>query len=180
MFVPRFQFGHGNNSCLCCRSPGFLPTYLLPAYDEVVDRPVTPPPPYTPLQSAHPSAHAPGESPDLRPAISVPGDVPPPATPEVAQTRLQGAHNPSKDSTPGRYRRFTGDSGIGVCDCQELWDQRSLLETEEETVDEGAGQTEGPCDRCGPDSRLGRDSDAVIAGHTDGHTAAETEPRALR
>lgn len=30
-------------------SPGFLPNYLLPDYEEVVNRPLTPPPPYTAL-----------------------------------------------------------------------------------------------------------------------------------
>ncbi|XP_068424138.1 WW domain binding protein 1-like a [Clinocottus analis] len=150
----------------------FLPTYLLPAYEEVVDRPITPPPPYTPLQSAPPPTDPLEESPGFDPAISVPGDAPPPATPEVAQTRLHGAHNPSKDQTPGRYRRFTGDSGIEVCDCQELWDQRSLLETEEETVDEGAGQMEGLCERCDPDSRRDHDGGAVIRENTDGHTGS--------
>ncbi|GLD65189.1 WW domain binding protein 1-like protein [Lates japonicus] len=92
----------------------FLPTYLLPAYEEVVDRPATPPPPYTPLQPAPSPSNPPEESPCSHLAISIPSDADAvlPATPEAVQTNLNGAYNPNKDSTPGRYRRFTGDSGI--------------------------------------------------------------------
>lgn len=160
-----------------------MPTYLLPAYEEVVDRPVTPPPPYTPLQSAPPSADPPEASPCPHSAISVPSDADAalPATPEVTQTHLHSAYNPNKDSTPGRYRRFTGDSGIEVCDGQELWDQHSFLEREEETEEEGARQIEDPCERCGPQTfEPSHFSDAVIHENTDGPTAVGTEPQSLR
>lgn len=162
-----------------CFSPGFLPTYLLPAYEEVVDRPVTPPPPYTPLQPAPTPTDPPEECPCPHSSVSVPSDADAvlPATPEVTQPHLHSAYNPNKDSTPGRYRRFTGDSGIEVCDGQELWDQHSFLENEEETEEEGTGQMEDPCDRCGPEifehSHIGG---ADITENTDGHTAMDTEP----
>ncbi|XP_070771877.1 WW domain binding protein 1-like a [Enoplosus armatus] len=163
----------------------FLPTYLLPAYEEVVDRPVTPPPPYTPLQSAPPPTDPPEESPCPHSAISVPTDTDAdaalPAPPEATHTHLHSAYNPNKDLTPGRYRRFTGDSGIEVCDGQELWDQHGFLEREEETEEEGAGQMEDPCERCGPQTfEHSHISDAVIDENTDGHTAVDTEQQSLR
>lgn len=163
-----------------CYSPGFLPTYLLPAYEEVADRPVTPPPPYTPLQSVPPPTDPPEESPCPHSAISVPSDANTelPATPEVTQTHLHCAFNPNKDSTPGRYRRFTGDSGIEVCDGQELWDQQSFLEREEETEEEGVGQTDDQCDCCDPQTfEHSHINDAVIHENTDGHMAV---PQSLR
>ena len=126
-----------------------MPTYLLPAYEEVVDQPVTPPPPYTPVQPAPPPTEPPEEPPCPHPTVPIPNDadVAVPATPVVTQSHIQSAYNPSKDLTPGRYRRFTGDSGIEVCDGHELWDQHSFLEREEETEEEGTEQME---DLCGP------------------------------
>lgn len=169
-------------SSLCCYFPGFLPTYLLPAYEEVVDRPSTPPPPYTPLQSALPPTEPPDESPCPHSAVSVPhdADAEHPDTPGATQT-LHSAYNPNKDLTPGRYRRFTGDSGIEVCDSQELWDQHSLLEREEETEEEAVEQMEDLCDGCGPQTcEHSHISDAVIHEKTDGHTAVDTEPQSPR
>lgn len=166
-----------------CHFLGFLPTYLLPAYEEVVDRPATPPPPYTPLQPAPPPTDAPDESPCSQTAVSIPSDADAQhhATPEAMQTHLHGAYNHNKDSTPGRYRRFTGDSGIEVCDGQELWDQHSLLEREEETEQEAAGQLEELCDGCSPQTyEHSHSSDAVTSENTDGHTAVDTEPQSLR
>ncbi|XP_034754088.1 WW domain binding protein 1-like a [Etheostoma cragini] len=161
----------------------FLPTYLLPAYEEVVGRPVTPPPPYTPLQSAPPPTEPPEESPRPPSAVSARSgaDAALAATPEVPQqTHPHSAYNPNKDSTPGRYRRFTGDSGIEVCDGQELWDQHSLLERGEETDDEGSGQTEDPCDGSGPETfEHSHVSGAVIDETPDGHTAVDTRPHSL-
>ncbi|XP_035519326.1 WW domain binding protein 1-like a isoform X2 [Morone saxatilis] len=161
----------------------FLPTYLLPAYEEVVDRPATPPPPYTPLQSAPPPTDPPEESPCLHSAISLTSDadVALPATPEVTHSHLHSAYNPNKDLTPGRYRRFTGDSGIEVCDGQELWDQHSFLEREEETEEERMGQTEDPCDGSGPQTfEHSHINDEAIHENTDRHTTVDTEPQSLR
>lgn len=173
--------------CICplsylsalCYSPGFLPTYLLPAYEEVVDRPATPPPPYTPLQPATSPTDPPEESPCPHSAIFVSSDADAVlcATPEATQTHLHSAYNPNKDSTPGRYRRFTGDSGIEVCDGQELWDQHGFLEREEEIEERGVGQMEDPCDGCGPRNfENSHISEPVIQENTDGHT----EPPSLR
>ncbi|XP_039996110.1 WW domain binding protein 1-like a [Xiphias gladius] len=157
----------------------FLPTYLLPAYEEVVDRPATPPPPYTPLQPATSPTDPPEESPCPHSAIFVSSDADAVlcATPEATQTHLHSAYNPNKDSTPGRYRRFTGDSGIEVCDGQELWDQHGFLEREEEIEERGVGQMEDPCDGCGPRNfENSHISEPVIQENTDGHT----EPPSLR
>ncbi|XP_023132912.2 WW domain binding protein 1-like a [Amphiprion ocellaris] len=154
----------------------FLPAYLLPAYDEVVDRPATPPPPYTPLQSAPPPTDPPEEAtcPHLAIAIPANADSAPSATADAMQTPSHSAFSPSKDLTPGRYRRFTGDSGIEVCDGQELWEQQGFLESKEETVEEGADQMEDPCDcQTLEQSQI---SDAVPHENTDRPSAVDTEP----
>lgn len=127
-----------------CYPPGFLPSYLLPAYEEVNDLPVMPPPPYTPLQSAPTSMDPAEESHCPTSVVHVPtdADVALPVSVEVL-SHVHSTYNPNKDLTPGRYRRFTGDSGIEVCDGQELLDQHGLTEREEETEEEGTKQMEG-------------------------------------
>lgn len=152
----------------------FLPTYLLPAYEEVVDRPATPPPPYTPPQSAPPPTDPPQDPPSPQVAISIPvpgdGDAALHAsTPGVVQSHIHSASSPNKDSTPGRYRRFTGDSGIEVCDGQELWDQHGLSERDEEAEEEGTGPTDDPCTVCGPETLEQNGDDA------DGHSDPESQ-----
>ncbi|XP_063730601.1 WW domain binding protein 1-like a isoform X2 [Eleginops maclovinus] len=149
----------------------FLPNYLLPAYEEVVNRPVTPPPPYTPLQSAPHTPTDPAEDspcPDLALSVCSDADAALPGSPEVPLSPLHSASHPNKDSTPGRYRRFTGDSGIEVCDGQELWDQHSFLEREV-MEEEGAGQMEEPCD--------GLEQSQVSGAEIHRHAAVETEPQ---
>ncbi|KAM5323394.1 WW domain binding protein 1-like isoform 1-T1 [Glossophaga mutica] len=163
----------------------FLPNYLLPPYEEVVNRPPTPPPPYSAFQlqqqqlsaqcgpaggsppGADPSRDSQGtqssplsgpsrsstrppsiiadpepsntdmpanpaatKAPGMEPCGSVAGlgELAPGAFPdkdsECKEELLkdysceQGCALPdSKDKTPGRHRRFTGDSGIEVCVC---------------------------------------------------------------
>lgn len=162
----------------------FIPTYLLPAYEEVVNRPATPPPPYSPLQSAPPLTDPPEEFPCPHSAVSIPGDIDtaPPAIPEATQTQLHSAYNPNKDaSTPGRYRRFTGDSGIEVCDDQLLWDQHSFLEREEEREEERVAQMEDPCGRYELRTFENDHSNAaVINENANGHTAMEAEQQSVR
>uniref|UniRef100_A0A1A7WZ20 WW domain binding protein 1-like a n=1 Tax=Iconisemion striatum TaxID=60296 RepID=A0A1A7WZ20_9TELE len=103
-----------------------LPVYLLPAYEDAVNHPATPPPPYTPLESAPPPEEASGSL--CAPSFSTNADAAFPETPEA--TRIHNTnHNP--DLMPGRYRRFTGDSGIEVCDGPEPWDQEEFDEEEE-------------------------------------------------
>lgn len=155
-----------------------MPTYLLPAYDEVGDRPATPPPPYTPLQSGPPPADPPEECLPPHSAVPIPGEANAalPATPEATQTHLQSASNPNKDSTPGRYRRFTGDSGIEVCDDQQLWDQHGFLEREEEREEEEAGQMADPHNLC----EIRNLEDSLINENTDGHTAVQPDLQSLR
>lgn len=116
-----------------------MPSYLLPPYEEVVDLPVLPPPPYTPLYPTSPPVDPEEESPP--PLSTVPilsnSDTVNSAGPEIPQSYIHSAYNPNKDLTPGRYRRFTGDSGIEVCDGNELLDQHGFMEREEETEEEG-------------------------------------------
>lgn len=158
-----------------CFSSGFLPSYLLPAYEEVGDLPVMPPPPYTP-QSPPPPTDPAEECPCLPSVVSVPSgtDAALPACPELLQSH--SAYSPNKDLTPGRYRRFTGDSGIEVCDGQDLLEQHGFIEREEETEEEGTGPVEDPYDHC-EDSHI---SNGDFNEHTGGHTAVSTEPQSLR
>ncbi|XP_054652762.1 WW domain binding protein 1-like a [Dunckerocampus dactyliophorus] len=107
----------------------FLPSYLLPAYEEVVERPSMPPPPYTPASSALPPTDTLDESSCPHSAISIASDALCIASADVLQPHSQ-SFDSNKDSTLGRKRHFTGDSGIEVFDGQELWDQHGLLARE--------------------------------------------------
>ncbi|XP_036192015.1 WW domain binding protein 1-like isoform X1 [Myotis myotis] len=163
----------------------FLPNYLLPPYEEVVNRPPTPPPPYSAFQlqqqqlsaqcgpaggsppGADPARGSQGaqssplsgpsrsstrppsiiadpepsnmDMPDNPAATKAPGTEPSGSVADVGELAPgafldkdseckeellkdysceQGSALPdSKDKTPGRHRRFTGDSGIEVCVC---------------------------------------------------------------
>lgn len=146
----------------------FLPNYLLPAYEEVVNRPPTPPPPYSILQQQSITASIASPSITQTPPVTLSGTVTA-ADESCSCTRsslilapsvrisvelgdgstnadseevdevgsihdnyckellgdFNGEHleqNSSvnlsdEDKTPGRHRRFTGDSGIEVCVC---------------------------------------------------------------
>lgn len=111
----------------------FLPTYLLPAYEEVGNLPATPPPPYS---ERTPPRDAPTET---QAAMALPETCSTSVTTEATQTYTYSAS--PKDHTPNRYRRFTGDSGIEVCDGHELWEQQNILQIEEDDV-----QLEEPCE----------------------------------
>lgn len=164
-------------SSTLCYSAGFLPTYLLPAYEEVVDHPVRPPPPYTPLQTVSPQADPHG-TPCSHTAASFPsdGNIVLTATPEATQSHLHSIYNPNKDVTPSRYRRFTGDSGIEVCDGQELWDQHGFLDREEESE-----HLRSPCDHCSVETLEHNHSNyAVIHENTNELTALDREPKSFR
>lgn len=149
-------------------SPGFLPSYLLPAYEEVVDLPVMPPPPYTPLHPAPPPTDQREESPCLPSEVSVHSSTD--AAISAARSHIQSYHNPNKELTPGRYRRFTGDSGIEVCDGQELLDQHRFLDPEEETQ----GEEMDPCNHCDSQSFEENSAENTVVHNT---TAADSESR---
>lgn len=112
----------------------FLPTYLLPDYEEVGNRPATPPPPYsenTPPNSSPSDTPAAMDSPQTSP------DTCPDTCPDTSSTSAPSeapqSHTDSaspKDQTLSRHRRFTGDSGIEVCDGPELWEPQNVLQKE--------------------------------------------------
>ncbi|KAM6415588.1 WW domain binding protein 1-like isoform 2-T2 [Rhynochetos jubatus] len=193
----------------------FLPNYLLPPYEEVVNRPPTPPPPYSALHQqcvpAGSSSTAPDTPRNLQPAQSssaapsgnngsadssrspAPADPEPPTTAlveravakmqsvepggsstgaelveragpdkdtECKEELLKGYSSESleqssaipdaKDKTPGRQRRFTGDSGIEVCVCNRGHHDDDLKEFDG-LIDDAL---DGPLDFC--DSCSGR------------------------
>uniref|UniRef100_A0A8B9PI94 WW domain binding protein 1 like n=2 Tax=Apteryx TaxID=8821 RepID=A0A8B9PI94_APTOW len=192
----------------------FLPNYLLPPYEEVVNRPPTPPPPYsalhqqcvpagssstvpdTPrnLQPAQSSSSAPGSNNGSVESAGSPslGDPEPSAAlVERAVAKMQSvepggtstgaeleeragpekdaeckeellkdyssesleqssAIPDAKDKTPGRQRRFTGDSGIEVCVCNRGHHDDDLKEFDG-LIDDAL---DGPLDFC--DSCSGR------------------------
>ncbi|XP_050567852.1 WW domain binding protein 1-like isoform X1 [Cygnus atratus] len=193
----------------------FLPNYLLPPYEEVVNRPPTPPPPYSALHQqcvpAGSSSTIPDTPRNLQPAQSssaapsgnnsstdntgLPGlGDPEPSTAalveravakmqsvepggtstgaelveraspekdaECKEELLKGYSSESleqssaipdaKDKTPGRQRRFTGDSGIEVCVCNRGHHDDDLKEFDG-LIDDAL---DGPLDFC--DSCSGR------------------------
>ncbi|XP_040419248.1 WW domain binding protein 1-like isoform X1 [Cygnus olor] len=193
----------------------FLPNYLLPPYEEVVNRPPTPPPPYSALHQqcvpAGSSSTIPDTPRNLQPAQSSsaapsgnnsstdntgsPGlGDPEPSTAalveravakmqsvepggtstgaelveraspekdtECKEELLKGYSSESleqssaipdaKDKTPGRQRRFTGDSGIEVCVCNRGHHDDDLKEFDG-LIDDAL---DGPLDFC--DSCSGR------------------------
>ncbi|XP_072883020.1 WW domain binding protein 1-like a isoform X1 [Hemitrygon akajei] len=196
----------------------FLPSYLLPAYEEVVNRPVTPPPPYSAFhQQSIATCNGPSNPEPLR-APSTPGNSVPtvceavprqgsalgldspraysecslnkalacehpegPAEgcceqepvraccldleeeldcPEKEQltdyypssSKIESWHHQScleikdLDKTPGRHRRFTGDSGIEVCVCNRDGDPDDPKELD--GLIDGVGEAMEFCDSC--------------------------------
>ncbi|XP_012695863.1 WW domain binding protein 1-like a isoform X2 [Clupea harengus] len=210
----------------------FLPSYLLPAYEEVVNRPPTPPPPYSPPQTVvietggspthtdQPDTHCPqgpaslsgpgalsttsAPSPEQQLHLPVsslgprgvgddgkplPGTLPegrqhlphmaplagdtPPARSKGRDCCKEPGCEPfdDKDRTPGRHRRFTGDSGIEVCVCsrgvgegeeEEDDDEERMKELERLMDDEEDGlRPRDFCDTCHPRG--------VVQGHGQRH-----------
>ncbi|XP_051945780.1 WW domain binding protein 1-like isoform X1 [Xyrauchen texanus] len=188
----------------------FLPGYLLPAYEEVENRPPTPPPPYSASQPGQSTITVPlcSEQPDelcpplqCSPVASASENCSP--GPCIEQPHSPTSHCPTRnthkpylsleedgqlqqvacatshslvkqssedltkvgeqgldcspdinDKTPGRHRRFTGDSGIEVCVCSQ-----GPGDGEEEEMKELVGHLEGGlleeqdfCDSCNPRS----------------------------
>uniref|UniRef100_A0AAY4D974 WW domain binding protein 1-like b n=1 Tax=Denticeps clupeoides TaxID=299321 RepID=A0AAY4D974_9TELE len=162
----------------------FLPSYLLPAYEEVVNRPATPPPPYSAAQACVPdqvSLETPDQPDHQGPLdqVSLRGSAhrPPSCTSSLEQLHLTSArgdagklhldsdagwrckeasrsvlldqgHPEEKERTPGRRRRFTGDSGIEVCVCS-----RAAGEGGDAREGLADGEAPGPqdfCDSCSP------------------------------
>ncbi|XP_055976991.1 WW domain binding protein 1-like isoform X2 [Sorex fumeus] len=190
----------------------FLPNYLLPPYEEVVDRPPTPPPPYSAFQlqqqlsppcgqagasppaAAEPSRDPPAVQGSPRAAPSRSSTRPPstadpepfdmPAAPAAAKppapepsgsaspgasldaeagspeeeellrdpgSEPGGALPDAKDKTPGRHRRFTGDSGIEVCVCNRNHaddDDDDDLKEFSALIDDALDGPLGFCDSC--------------------------------
>uniref|UniRef100_A0A8C6ZK97 WW domain binding protein 1 like n=1 Tax=Nothoprocta perdicaria TaxID=30464 RepID=A0A8C6ZK97_NOTPE len=127
----------------------FLPNYLLPPYEEVVNRPPTPPPPYSALHQQCVAGAAPEPPP---PPSSPPGGTSEGLRKGDSSEGLErgGAVPDGKDKTPGRQRRFTGDSGIEVCVCNRGHHDDELKELDG-LIDDAL---DGPLDFC--DSCSGR------------------------
>lgn len=139
-----------------------------------------PPPPYTPSLPNPPTADPPEDS--LCPPSTVPladdSDVALLAGSDVLHGQIHSAYNPGKESTPGRYRRFTGDSGIEVCDGHELMYQHGFVEREGELEEDAVAQTEEPYQGREPAlSEGGRaDDEVVVDEDADGRAAAGSGP----
>ncbi|XP_069756266.1 WW domain binding protein 1-like a isoform X2 [Narcine bancroftii] len=193
----------------------FLPSYLLPAYEEVVNRPVTPPPPYSTLNqqsaavcngssSSEPILHPttppnsvstvcevvprqasvvdldspdvyserslnkeltydqvedPVAGPEREPvqtcSLDLEGELDCPEKEQLtdydpsSSSKIESWHHQSCldikdiDKTPGRHRRFTGDSGIEVCVCNRDDDPKEL-----DGLIDGLGSAMEFCDSC--------------------------------
>ncbi|KAK1791718.1 hypothetical protein P4O66_013694 [Electrophorus voltai] len=187
----------------------FLPSYLLPAYEEVENRPPTPPPPYSASQPCQgpdmlnpeqpdelcplpqcsprgpmsensstgdcieephcPTVHCPAVD-DDKPYLSFEEDdqlqhVASATSPDMSKQSSRCKEHPEseeqgldscpdgKDRTPGRHRRFTGDSGIEVCVCSHGPGEGEEEEEEEMKELEGLLDRDGLreqnfCDSC--------------------------------
>lgn len=177
----------------------FLPGYLLPPYEEVENRPPTPPPPYSasqpgqststdplcsdppnelcsPLQSSPVASASENCSPEpcVEPSHSLSTHHKPYLTVEDEIQQVACATSDSlvkqsdskedltkpgdqsldcspdsKDKTPGRHRRFTGDSGIEVCVCnQGPGDGEEEEEEMKELMDGKMLEEQDFCDSC--------------------------------
>lgn len=111
----------------------FLPTYFLPAYEDVGNRPATPPPPYS---ESSPLNGIDSDQDRDQAAVASPGTSSPSVLSEAAHSDALSSDGP-KEATPSRLRRFTGDSGIEVCEGQEPWERQNVLEHEEKEEEPG-------------------------------------------
>ncbi|XP_076146102.1 WW domain binding protein 1-like b [Alosa pseudoharengus] len=92
----------------------FLPNYLLPDYEEVVNRPPTPPPPYSALHTtaaALPSgAHSPGDQPSsllLPPSLQTSPHAPPTPDALLSSSRPRPGPEGIGDPPPGYHQHKT-------------------------------------------------------------------------
>ncbi|MBN3274443.1 WBP1L protein, partial [Polyodon spathula] len=218
----------------------FLPNYLLPAYEEVVNTPPTPPPPYSALQPGPPASSSPS-SPEqahrnpqaaqvntppaandaisqqpstlepepptayihrevTKPHVAFEQDsldacaeklADPGASPdkegdcrkELLKDLSSETFSDDKDKTPGRHRRFTGDSGIEVCVCSRGREADDLKELDG-LLDEGLDGPMDFCDGCNTcDPRAHGDEElglAVLERHQDhGEPSLSRQPACL-
>uniref|UniRef100_A0A3B4BIH0 Uncharacterized protein n=1 Tax=Periophthalmus magnuspinnatus TaxID=409849 RepID=A0A3B4BIH0_9GOBI len=128
----------------------FLPNYLLPDYEEVVNRPPTPPPPYSALHTGPTTtvtSPLASEQTEGRSASSISTPL---ASVSDSLCCRPSVEEPAEDKERlpnGRRRRFTGDSGIEVCVCGTRGsggELESLLGPDEEEEEGGDF-----CDSCG-------------------------------
>lgn len=94
--------------------PGFLPSYLLPAYEEVENRPPTPPPPYSASQPCQSTDSVSPEQPtELCPSLQISSTASAPESNSpvhcIEESNLPHAHRPRGD-THKPYLSFEDDS----------------------------------------------------------------------
>lgn len=83
--------------------PGFLPSYLLPAYEEVENRPPTPPPPYSASQPGQSTDSAsPEQTDELRPSLQTGSTATAPESNStvhcIEESSRPSAHRPTGDA----------------------------------------------------------------------------------
>ncbi|XP_034295863.1 WW domain binding protein 1-like isoform X1 [Pantherophis guttatus] len=211
----------------------FLPNYLLPPYEEVVNRPPTPPPPYSALhQQCIPTGNGstapdtrnlqPAQGGTLSGAESNNGNTDITASPSIGHSESSSptversttkatcgeprnssstveledaadhvstsdkeseckeellkdynsesldqnsAFSDAKDKTPGRHRRFTGDSGIEICICNQDHHDNDLKELDG-FIDDGSMDF---CDSCSGRPPHGDEEEGLFSASDEQH-----------
>ncbi|XP_066536041.1 WW domain binding protein 1-like a [Hoplias malabaricus] len=207
----------------------FLPSYLLPAYEEVGNRPSTPPPPYSASQPCQGADALSPEQQDER-CPSIPTNLSSESSPTrdcIEEPCCPAAHCPAgeaqkpylsfeeesqqqqqvasatttemtkqsncgeellkpaeqgldscpdnKDRTPGRHRRFTGDSGIEVCVCNRGpgEDEEDEMKELEGLLDRDGLREQDYCDSCNPCSNGNQQLGEVEQGYATPESGPE-------
>lgn len=114
---------------------GLLSTFKPPAYEDVVHRPGTPPPPYTaasgcPLtaSSDRTCCSSASSCPAHCEGTNVEGVSSHQSAPPHQEGELGAGVSPAPTPPSCRYRRLTGDSGIELCPCSDSSEGKPVKE----------------------------------------------------